>query len=434
MIVVGDPQQSIYRFRGADIDAYHFVEDILSQKNKGESLVLTTNFRSCFDIAHWVNEAFSDIFPQKKTTYQTSYSKLFPVKLGQNGSGVYRINGQYKKAKERVNAQADEISQLILKERETERVYSDYLIICPRHDDLHRYACFLNERGIPVQNEGGDLGGMIWLEALETLFRLYEHPHDVELFMAVLKGAFFQIQEEDLWEVKQKKGLFPLHESENMKGVFFHLDIALASLSFLYQQSREQGIDVALILHALSPYSIKNNSEVMLFIAHLEEHYRLLKSSEYEGASFYRQKTEEFMKGYGSSSASEEGVRLMTIHGSKGLQADTVFLVGEDSKEHGVTHIFYGGYRKECVFFPKAQSSLLKKVTRSSIPPLYIYPPQFKKEEKEAQLYQEAEKERLLYVAVTRAEQRLFISDQAQKPWSRLTAYLSNQPFLDSCF
>src|SRR5690606_31642667 len=46
LFVVGDPKQSIYRFRRADIDIYNAVRERLATPPSGEVLALTTNFRS----------------------------------------------------------------------------------------------------------------------------------------------------------------------------------------------------------------------------------------------------------------------------------------------------------------------------------------------------------------------------------------------------
>ena len=55
LIVVGDPKQSIYRFRGADVFAYL---DAKTQVPAGHSLSLTANYRSDSDLVHAVNVAF----------------------------------------------------------------------------------------------------------------------------------------------------------------------------------------------------------------------------------------------------------------------------------------------------------------------------------------------------------------------------------------
>lgn len=65
LFVVGDPMQSIYRFREAEVGLF------LRAQKRGignvalEPLVLTANFRSQAGIVAWVNTCFSEIFPKK---------------------------------------------------------------------------------------------------------------------------------------------------------------------------------------------------------------------------------------------------------------------------------------------------------------------------------------------------------------------------------
>lgn len=66
LFVVGDPMQSIYRFREAEVGLF------LRARNQGighiklEPLTLSVNFRSTVKIVNWVNEHFQKIFPQQE--------------------------------------------------------------------------------------------------------------------------------------------------------------------------------------------------------------------------------------------------------------------------------------------------------------------------------------------------------------------------------
>ena len=57
LFLVGDPKQSIYRFRRADIDIYNLVKERI-EASGGETLDLSANFRSLPSIADWVNPLF----------------------------------------------------------------------------------------------------------------------------------------------------------------------------------------------------------------------------------------------------------------------------------------------------------------------------------------------------------------------------------------
>jgi len=60
LFVVGDPKQSIYRFRRADIVTYNEVKDAIQKGNTqaGRSIQLSSNFRTVDSIISWVNKVF----------------------------------------------------------------------------------------------------------------------------------------------------------------------------------------------------------------------------------------------------------------------------------------------------------------------------------------------------------------------------------------
>ncbi|EQD68391.1 DNA helicase, UvrD/REP type [mine drainage metagenome] len=59
LFFVGDPRQSIYRFRGADLDGYLLVARSTSAESRVD---LNVNFRSNEEIVNWVNDSFEDYF------------------------------------------------------------------------------------------------------------------------------------------------------------------------------------------------------------------------------------------------------------------------------------------------------------------------------------------------------------------------------------
>ena len=76
LFVVGDPKQSIYRFRRADIQLYGFVKERFA--DFGVVVELTTNFRSRPPIGDLVNELFlgPDFFPEEATPEQAAFERL----------------------------------------------------------------------------------------------------------------------------------------------------------------------------------------------------------------------------------------------------------------------------------------------------------------------------------------------------------------------
>jgi CRISPR-associated exonuclease Cas4 len=58
LFLVGDPKQAIYRFRGADIEAYELSRRLISAQDSGAIIEVTANFRSESVILQHVNSCF----------------------------------------------------------------------------------------------------------------------------------------------------------------------------------------------------------------------------------------------------------------------------------------------------------------------------------------------------------------------------------------
>ncbi|MBK5295274.1 MAG: UvrD-helicase domain-containing protein [Acidobacteriia bacterium] len=63
LFLVGDPMQSIYRFREADVGRFLMIRQTGLPSVRPEPLTLTANFRSRPEVVDWVNQAFQQIFP-----------------------------------------------------------------------------------------------------------------------------------------------------------------------------------------------------------------------------------------------------------------------------------------------------------------------------------------------------------------------------------
>jgi ATP-dependent helicase/nuclease subunit A len=90
LFIVGDPKQSIYRFRRADIDTYNEVKRVI-ENSGGLVIPLTTNFRSVRGLCDWVNPIFKEKLPAQGTSYQAPFEPLVPFQQAKEG-GVRRIS------------------------------------------------------------------------------------------------------------------------------------------------------------------------------------------------------------------------------------------------------------------------------------------------------------------------------------------------------
>ena len=90
LFVVGDPKQSIYRFRRADIAVYNQVRARF--REFGDVLLLITNFRSRQSVADLVNSVFDHPtrFPREETDHQASFARMVPYPREPDGpEGVF---------------------------------------------------------------------------------------------------------------------------------------------------------------------------------------------------------------------------------------------------------------------------------------------------------------------------------------------------------
>jgi ATP-dependent helicase/nuclease subunit A len=80
LFVVGDPKQSIYRFRRADIDIYNEVRARLAGGDGRGLVQLTTNFRSVPALCAWANDVFQRRFPAVPTPQAPMFAPLDPAR------------------------------------------------------------------------------------------------------------------------------------------------------------------------------------------------------------------------------------------------------------------------------------------------------------------------------------------------------------------
>lgn len=78
LFTVGDPKQSIYRFRRADIATYMAARDAHEGRDETAIVRLTTNFRSSRPVLDWVNAVFEKLMVAEHHT-QAGYTPLDPA-------------------------------------------------------------------------------------------------------------------------------------------------------------------------------------------------------------------------------------------------------------------------------------------------------------------------------------------------------------------
>ncbi len=220
LFVVGDPKQSIYRFRRADIAVYNQVKSRFEEF--GEVLELTSNFRSRAPIETFVNEVFSQVFPAEATPQQAAFAPLNVQEEDHARQGVYwyRITDVKNNMADIARADAEAIATWISARLDSDDCEAgDFLVLTYRKQMLHEYAAALERRNIPVQVTGSGIGIARELEELILLLKAFADPDNDVLTLAVLVGLFFGLDYEELAEYRLAGGslgfMQPIDEPES---------------------------------------------------------------------------------------------------------------------------------------------------------------------------------------------------------------------------
>lgn len=450
LFVVGDPKQSIYRFRRADIVTYNEVKKIIQQD--GQVVVFTANFRSLQPVIDWVNPTFDHVFPTEADAYSPARSPMEAVhgsdSCGAIGSvQILRIPADCGKNDEAVAYESDVIARTIQSAvagagGDSTAKPGDFLIISARKRNLSIYARKLTERGIPcevtggaVLNEVGELGLLcLCLEAVAQ-------PDNAVALVAVLRSELFGIRDDAMYAFKQAGGRFSFHASmpdglapevaEPLESAFGHLRQYDLWLKRLPRVAAIERIAADLGLPARAAVGTGGNVHAGS-IARAIELIRSAQSTLYsiaEVVAYLRQlvEGEETHDGLPAAMPEESPVRIMNLHQAKGLEAPFVFLADPTGKSaHEPTlHVDRSGNRVRGYLLVCGGGSSWNQTVLAR-------PQQWETHAAEEQQFQDAEKSRLLYVAATRAGTRLVVAQRKKgngwNPWSPLAGHLSDCP------
>ncbi len=230
LFLVGDPKQSIYRFRRADIITYNEVKNIVEQSG-GKVIKLSANFRTVAPIVRWVNGFFSKRFAELPHETSPAYVALDevigePKKESLHGIRILRLTQEGGSNQSRSELEAYKIASIIrhaLDNRMEIPVSSthgrgmlyrpvepaDFMIITPRLKHLHVYAKALQDFEIPYEITGSaTVNETEEVSILYSLISCIVEPHNPVALLAVLRGPLFGMSDAQLYDFRAKGGVF----------------------------------------------------------------------------------------------------------------------------------------------------------------------------------------------------------------------------------
>lgn len=447
VFIVGDRKQSIYSFRRAEPDLQLKAGDWIKKNLSGSATTINTSYRSAPEIIDFVNQIFSDKAIQltdfethqtnKKTTGGVHLFDLFtppektaPEEWRNPLLQPYKENETASRSAEATEI-AEAISQLLqnnlqIADGNQQRPvqYRDILILARQKTHFDVFARMLRQHDIPVisARDVGLFTNLAVKDMLQLLAVLI-NPYNNLALAQVLSSPIFSLNEAQLIELSEVKaeswfdklkqldhqatelwqGIYqtlkhwieksdsiPIHDLFSQ--IFIQQNIIRRYRASVHPQESNQ---VQANLEDFLEYTLDYDSGRYPNLAHFLARAEILQRTEDQQEIAPRQ---------------QDCVRMMSIHGAKGLEAPIVFLVdcaallpNKTTHEALVDWPIDAPRPKHFILLPpiKERSDLLERLT------------------KERQQHQQKEEINLIYVALTRAKQYLFISGSGKEDSTR---------------
>ena len=407
LFLVGDPMQSIYRFREANVG---FFNDVVNQGRFGqislESLSLTSNFRSKTELIEWFNRSFPSIFPANDESDSGAVSYT-PVSPERGRGGVVKLHA--------FNADDPYENQ----NRVVAKLVQEKCLVSP---DESLAVLVRGRKSIPalttefvragIEFEAVDmlaLGDRPVVMDLKILARALAHPFDRVAWIALLRAPWCALEiaeihrvlEDDrevsvLDQICDSKRLETL-ETSSRDRLYRLASIMKYALTRTSNQPLSRQVEMCWIQLG-GPLCCSHEAD----IEDAHDFLDLLLEVEQSGAGDPLVVLEEAMSERHAAGRAAP-VKVMTIHKAKGLQFDTVILPDLARRT--------GGHARPLIEFqefsvePERSGVLLAPRVPKFISEISLHQYLGKVDEERARY----EGMRLLYVACTRARNELHL-------------------------
>lgn len=418
LFIVGDPMQSIYRFRDALVELFIKIREEGIGSVRLNKIQLLTNFRSQKGIVDWVNGCFSKILPKEDDpnrgaiAYTQSYAAL--AETLKPGVVLHPID----------DAQStEEANQVVaaIQKIQSENNKSSIAILVRGRTHLKKIIPGLRKASIKFRAEEIDpLTSRPAILDLLALMRCLLFPMDRVSWLSVLRAPWCGLSLDDLHRLCVADHTSPVWSLLNRPNL-------LSKLSADGQ--RRAGRLVAILTPALAALHHHNFGEVLEGCwlglggpACVDEHSRqdtevffdkifeILDSGDIQTLHHFEDVLEHL---YAHPSVSEDAtVQIMTMHKAKGLEFDFVLIpgLGKKSKSNEKQLIFWLPHEEDLLLAPISDSG-------DEDSPIYNFLARMNKDRENFEL------RRLLYVSATRAKNQLHLfghtvanSDGTRKP------------------
>ena len=421
IFIVGDPKQSIYRFRYADINSYNLVKSLFNEPTKQKSdydnllLELTNNYRS----SGLLCEYFNNLFDTNGLIPLPDYKTITNVSLKRNtkNEGLYTFTNYVDVIKSIINNpnyQIDIVTSFLVDNKLVDEAtgtrdieYEDIMILTSGKKNLHDIVTTLENNHIPCYSEDDNRLGLF--DIAETIYAIYCYvtsPLDKTYYYNLLTSPLFGFEKKEALVTANGGGLSKKHQD---------LIDKINSLTTITNPV----LLLETILNNLSLFEIVGSARLdyaYYILNKLKEAYsNNVVSTLEDGVSFLNDLLVTPQARIAMLQAKPKAIRISNVHKVKGLEKPVVIILkaGKSSYAARVSRsIDFINNKAFLIRLGKDENFNFDSDDSSS------YPNEVQFEAKQMEL----EADRLRYVAVTRARDYLFIEepDGRHKAWENL--------------
>ena len=422
LFIVGDEKQSIYKFRDAEIEIFNLTRsDIRNSVGENNLLVLPDSFRMTPAICTFCNYIFKHLFNEPDESFgEVPATDLVCARVDdKTGHVEFLISREDEQSVKNSEAElvAKKISYLI---KENKYSYKDICILVRKRKYFADLEKVFIKFEIPFTIVGGR--GFYQRQTIADVFNYLSFLADENnssALVGLLRSPFFNVSDSKLFEISLNKG-----RSFWRKLNLANYDAEIAKISEILSENISMCSSVSLpdLIHKiindrnfLSIISSRNDSDQE--VANLNKLISIARNFNavgfrnlYDFLSFMKDSIASLAdESQASITLNTEAVQMMTIHQSKGLEFPVVFLFKTD--EAGISNSIKTGEVKV-----DKKYGLLTKVPvdqnyfeEYQSAPIALMHNYFEEKKNNAEL------KRLMYVALTRAKDELYITSAIKK-------------------
>lgn len=312
-LAVGDFDQSIYKFRGADVNIMLNLEKDFPNL---QTLYLEENYRSTPNIIKNANNLINNNKQRKKKDLWTKRKK------GEDPF-IYSAKNEYE--------EGEKIAKIILSQIKKGKKFSDFAILYRVHYLSKTFEEIFTSLQIPYNIIGGvGFFSRLEIKNIIAFLKLVKNPRDWEAFDRAIKMLYLSLGSRINFNLQEAlfNGLTPMEYTQYAKEEFiryfpnFILELSQkASLYDIYNRILEYTHYVDFLKKDKSSFGkkqLENVEEMASVLLNFDKNNKNIND-----LLAFVENTQKDIKDVDS-------VKLMTVHSAKGLEFDTVFLVGAE--------------------------------------------------------------------------------------------------------